>query len=145
MQQSTHLPSNRRLNGPHRTRRECGCFGGQGGKIRAIRSDGGDGRVYFTCNIRVRGGGRSHHRSHNNQPLTSTINTVVAPQMVAMVWGLFWLYCDGKAIMEATEISWLRCSSVGCRLVVVCCVDVFVSALCLCHNDRFRNLNHSIP
>jgi hypothetical protein len=147
MQQSTRLPSNHWLHGPHRWRRECGCFRSQGGKIRAIRSDGGDGRVNFTCDSSLRGGGRSHHRPHNNQPLTSMINTVVAPRMVAIVWGLFWLYCGRKAITEATEISWLRCSSRGRGLVVVVGVLLTRSAsvMLLSHNDQFRNLNCSIP
>jgi hypothetical protein len=73
--------------------------------------------------------------------------TVVAPRVVAIVPGLLLLYCGWEASLEATEISWLRCSSLG-RLVVVFCDGLkrsFVRALCLCHNDRFRNLNHSIP
>jgi hypothetical protein len=79
----------------------------------------------------VRGGERSHHKTHNNQPLTSTNDTVVAPQMVAMVGGLFWLNCDGKAITEATEISWLRCSA-RAGLVVVLMADGSQAFLCAC-------------
>jgi hypothetical protein len=89
------------------------------------------GGLISRAKVHVRVGGRSHHRSHNNQPLTSTNDTVVAPQMIAMVWGLFWLYCDGKAITEATEISWLRCSS-RAGLVVVLMVDGSQAFLCAC-------------
>jgi hypothetical protein len=56
-------------------------------------------------------GGETQHRPHNNQPLTS-------PRVVAIVPGLLLLYCGWEASLEATEISWLRCLSLG-RLVVV--------------------------
>jgi hypothetical protein len=72
-------------------------------------------------------------------------NTVLAARMGATVRGSLLSCCGCKALSEAAEISWL-----SGRLSVGCCVvdgtkRLFVRALCLCHNDRFRNLNHSIP
>jgi hypothetical protein len=60
--------------------------------------------------------------------------------------GIAFVDCGWKAVSGGTEIPWLRCSSLGCRLVVVLMARAFVRALCvLSHNDRFPNLNRSIP
>jgi hypothetical protein len=107
------------------------------------------GRLNSRAKVRVRGGEKAHHKQHNNQPLTLILSTVLAARVGAIVLGLLLLYCDGKALSEEAEISWLRDvrrSVVGWLCWLLCVVLMsFVSALCLCHNDRFRNLNHSIP
>jgi hypothetical protein len=70
----------------------------------------------------MRGGGKAHHKQLNNQPLTLILSTVLAAQVGAIVWGLLLLYCDGKALSEEAEISWFRCSLVGCCVGWLLCV-----------------------
>jgi hypothetical protein len=113
MQQSTVLPSNRIIYGPHRWRRGCGCFWGRRGCKRPIRSNGTMGRSDSRAKFAWERGGETQHRPHNNQPLTLIFGTVVASRVVAIVPGLLLLYCGWEASLEATEISWLRCLSLG--------------------------------
>jgi hypothetical protein len=70
----------------------------------------------------------------------------VGVAFVELCWKAF-VGGSGKFLMiEMMFVAW----SLVARLVGCCCCCVDGSSVCacvvlLCHNDRFRNLNHSIP
>jgi hypothetical protein len=105
-----------------------------------------DGPVRF-AKFRVRGGGETHHRPRNNQPLTLLFDTLLAAWVRAIVQGSLLLFCDWKPCRRQRKShGWDIRRSVGCRLVValmarsVCACVVLVSQRSLPESKSFDSV-----